>query len=113
MLSGGLLLGLLPSVQLLNPGKGDRNGVRTPMQWSAAPNAGFSTGTPWLAVHPNHVTLNAEQARQRATDATEAAQRGTHRVFLQVGAANAPALSLYAKAGLSQAWPYAYWKPLR
>mgnify|MGYP000503019376 CR=1 FL=1 len=25
---------------------GDRNGVRTPMQWSADANAGFTTGTP-------------------------------------------------------------------
>jgi oligo-1,6-glucosidase len=40
-----------------------RDNARTPMQWSAGPNAGFSTGTPWLAVHPGHVVVNAEQAR--------------------------------------------------
>ncbi|NNC76181.1 MAG: DUF3459 domain-containing protein, partial [Acidimicrobiia bacterium] len=27
---------------------------RTPMQWTAAPQAGFTDGQPWLPVHPNH-----------------------------------------------------------
>ena len=36
-----------------------RDHARTPMQWNAAPHAGFTTGTPWLAVHPNHVEVNA------------------------------------------------------
>ena len=33
--------------------------ARTPMQWSDAPNAGFTTGKPWLMVNPNYVTINA------------------------------------------------------
>ena len=36
-----------------------RDNGRTPFQWDAAPNAGFSTGKPWLKVHPNYVELNA------------------------------------------------------
>jgi len=33
------------------PGRGlGRDPERTPMQWSAAPNAGFTTGTPWLPI---------------------------------------------------------------
>ena len=36
-----------------------RDNARTPMQWDAAPNAGFTTGTPWLPVNPNYKTLNA------------------------------------------------------
>jgi len=28
----------------------DRNGLRTPMQWNASPNAGFTTGTPYAPV---------------------------------------------------------------
>ncbi|WP_083126549.1 alpha-glucosidase [Mycolicibacterium tusciae] len=36
-----------------------RDNARTPMQWDAGPNAGFSTGDPWLAVNPNHTWLNA------------------------------------------------------
>jgi oligo-1,6-glucosidase len=37
-----------------------RDNARTPMQWSAAPQAGFTTGTPWIAVNPNHVVIHAE-----------------------------------------------------
>lgn len=37
-----------------------RENCRTPMQWTAGPNAGFTTGEPWLAVNPNHRTINAE-----------------------------------------------------
>jgi oligo-1,6-glucosidase len=40
-----------------------RDNARTPMQWTAGPQAGFSSGTPWLAVHPNHATVNAESQR--------------------------------------------------
>ncbi|MEI6400960.1 MAG: alpha-glucosidase, partial [Actinomycetota bacterium] len=40
-----------------------RDHARTPMQWSAAPNAGFTTGTPWLAVNPNHDVINADAQR--------------------------------------------------
>jgi glycosidase len=34
------------------------------MHWDAGPNAGFTTGTPWLPVHPDYAELNA--AAQRA-----------------------------------------------
>jgi oligo-1,6-glucosidase len=40
-----------------------RDNARTPMQWDAGPNAGFTTGTPWLPVHPDHVTVNAAAQR--------------------------------------------------
>jgi oligo-1,6-glucosidase len=36
-----------------------RDNARTPMQWDTSPNAGFTAGTPWLAVNPNHVDINA------------------------------------------------------
>ena len=42
-----------------------RDNARTPMQWDAGPNAGFTTGTPWLPVNPNHVTINASEQVQR------------------------------------------------
>lgn len=37
-----------------------RDNARTPMQWSAAEGAGFTQGTPWLAIHPNHRHVNRE-----------------------------------------------------
>ncbi|MCD9184905.1 MAG: alpha-glucosidase [Pyrinomonadaceae bacterium] len=37
-----------------------RDNGRTPFQWNATANAGFSTGTPWLKVNPNYEKLNAE-----------------------------------------------------
>ena len=36
-----------------------RDNARTPMQWDASPQAGFTTGTPWLPVNPDHVRVNA------------------------------------------------------
>ncbi|MGW4940154.1 alpha-glucosidase [Actinoplanes sp. NPDC004185] len=39
-----------------------RDNARTPMQWDASPQAGFTTGRPWLAVNPNHIEVNAEAA---------------------------------------------------
>ncbi|RZL02091.1 MAG: hypothetical protein EOO62_22940 [Hymenobacter sp.] len=35
-----------------------RDNARTPMQWSAAANAGFTTGTPWLKINPNYPQVN-------------------------------------------------------
>lgn len=39
-----------------------RDNARTPMQWSAGAHAGFTSGTPWIAVNPNHAAVNAAQA---------------------------------------------------
>jgi oligo-1,6-glucosidase len=36
-----------------------RDQGRTPVQWDASPHAGFTTGEPWIAVNPDHVTWNA------------------------------------------------------
>jgi oligo-1,6-glucosidase len=37
-----------------------RDNARTPMQWDDTENAGFTTGTPWIAVNPNHKGINAQ-----------------------------------------------------
>ncbi|MBL8094699.1 MAG: alpha-glucosidase [Anaerolineales bacterium] len=39
-----------------------RDNARTPMQWSAAPQAGFSKAEPWIKVNPNYTTINVEHA---------------------------------------------------
>ena len=44
-----------------------RDNARTPMQWSDAAHAGFTTGTPWLHVNPNYSTINAA-AEQKDPD---------------------------------------------
>ena len=36
-----------------------RDNARTPMQWDDSPNAGFTTGTPWIRVNPNYSQINA------------------------------------------------------
>lgn len=44
------------------PGMGlGRDPVRTPMPWSAAPNAGFTTGVPWLRLGDDWRTRNVDQ----------------------------------------------------
>ena len=37
-----------------------RDNSRTPFQWNATSNAGFTTGKPWLKVNPNYTTVNVE-----------------------------------------------------
>lgn len=43
-------------------GAKSRDNSRTPMQWSAADNAGFTSGTPWLKPAANYPAINAEAA---------------------------------------------------
>lgn len=39
-----------------------RDNARTPMQWNDSGQAGFTTGTPWLAVQPNYKNINVEES---------------------------------------------------
>ena len=39
-----------------------RDNARTPMQWDATENAGFTDGAPWIGVNPNYPAVNVEQA---------------------------------------------------
>ena len=45
--------------------KRSRDNARTPMQWDGSAQAGFTTGTPWLPVNPNHTKINAEEQVSR------------------------------------------------
>lgn len=51
--------GLSPEQALTAVSKYSRDNARTPMQWTNQPNAGFTTGTPWLKVNPNYTSINA------------------------------------------------------
>ncbi len=64
-----------------------RDNARTPMQWSAGANAGFTTGTPWIAVNPNYTEINAEEERKDPDSVYHFYQklirlRKTHPVFV-------------------------------
>jgi oligo-1,6-glucosidase len=48
----------LPAL-LLAIARRSRDQGRTPVQWDASPGAGFTAGTPWIAINPDHVTVNA------------------------------------------------------
>ena len=39
---------------------GARDNSRTPFQWDATPNAGFTTADPWIRVNPDHLYVNYE-----------------------------------------------------
>lgn len=43
-----------------------RDNARTPMQWNASENAGFTTGKPWIPVNKNYPTINVETAEKEA-----------------------------------------------
>ena len=41
-----------------------RDNARTPFQWDASENAGFTTGAPWLRVNPNYTTINLASQKE-------------------------------------------------
>jgi oligo-1,6-glucosidase len=49
---------VLPALRAMS-----RDNARTPVQWDAGRHAGFTTGTPWLAVNPDHVDVNVAAQR--------------------------------------------------
>jgi len=44
--------------------KFSRDPERTPMQWNAKSQAGFTTGEPWLPVNPNYKTINVQREKR-------------------------------------------------
>lgn len=51
-----------PAAVLASIARMGRDNARTPVQWDASPNAGFTTGQPWIAVNPDHVEVNVAAA---------------------------------------------------
>ena len=69
----GMGNGSIPRERMKDPrakscdGRGTgRDPFRTPMQWDAGENAGFTTGTPWLPMAGDHATVNAAAQREDA-----------------------------------------------
>lgn len=58
---GGDTQGFLQDQQLMA-----RDNSRTPFQWSAEPNAGFTTGRPWLKINPDFVKVNRDAEEKDA-----------------------------------------------
>ena len=64
-------MGTMPASELRSvptgpkrPRADNRDGERTPMQWDAGTNAGFSNGTPWLPVESDYQRYNVSRERQ-------------------------------------------------
>ena len=56
-----MLANVLPeSTRLKWVHRASRDSARTPVQWTAGENAGFTTGTPWFHVNENHREINVE-----------------------------------------------------
>ena len=53
-------LGLSKETVLQLAQKASRDNARTCMQWSGAPNAGFTSGKPWFVVNSNYKDINVE-----------------------------------------------------
>lgn len=52
--------GLAPQETLERISPMSRDNARTPVQWSAEKNAGFTTATPWIKVNENYKEINVE-----------------------------------------------------
>ena len=56
--------GLTPDAALKAVNRLSRDNARTPFQWDASANAGFTDGTPWLPVNRNYTRINLESQKQ-------------------------------------------------
>jgi len=54
--------GMSPEEFIKGANDNGRDNARTPMQWSAGANAGFTTGIPWIEVNTNYTVINAERS---------------------------------------------------
>ena len=55
--------GLTPDAALKAVNRFSRDNARTPFQWNASTNAGFTSGTPWLNVNRNYTRINLENQK--------------------------------------------------
>ncbi len=57
--------GMDPQAFIQGANENGRDNARTPMQWTSGTQAGFTTGTPWIEVNPNHTAINAKAAQSK------------------------------------------------
>lgn len=55
--------GLSPGAFIQGANAQGRDNARTPMQWTSAPGAGFTSGKPWIEVNPNAAQINVAADR--------------------------------------------------
>ncbi len=55
--------GLTEAAFIAGANANGRDNARTPMHWTDGDHAGFTTGTPWIDVNPNHSTINLQADR--------------------------------------------------
>jgi len=55
--------GVSPTDFIAGANTNGRDNARTPMQWSADAQAGFTSGTPWIETNPNHTEINVAADR--------------------------------------------------
>ena len=56
--------GVEPKEALKKVAPRSRDNARTPYQWDATENAGFTTGKPWIKVNPSYTKINLEADRK-------------------------------------------------
>ncbi|SLN61020.1 alpha-glucosidase [Roseisalinus antarcticus] len=61
--TGKVAAGMAPETFIAGANENGRDNARTPMQWTAGAQAGFTDGTPWIEVNPNHRTINVAADR--------------------------------------------------
>ncbi|KAF0202410.1 MAG: trehalose-6-phosphate [Bacteroidetes bacterium] len=54
--------GKTPEEALAEGNRHNRDKSRSPMQWNDEVNAGFSSGRPWIKVHPDYMKVNLQQS---------------------------------------------------
>jgi oligo-1,6-glucosidase len=59
------VLGMPREEVLAGMRRASRDNARTPVHWSDEPHGGFTTGSPWIDVHPDFARINAAAQRGR------------------------------------------------
>ena len=90
-----------------------RDNSRTPVQWNAGPNAGFTDGIPWIDAAPNYREINAEAAKNEEDSIFKHYQKliqlrkkeavlreGSYRLLLK----DDPALFVYVREYKGEVW---------